>query len=285
MLERSVVMYYILFNPLSKNGASSKNVNKLEKYLQKKNFEYATFNLIDVSQNVSEFIKKLNPEDVIVIIGGDGTLHRFVNGIQGLTISNRIMLYKGGTGNDFSREFKGKLIDITDKIHNLPSFSVFEDRELFLNCTGFGVDGSVCKMVNDAMDSKKGIHYFKNAISLFKKYERYDLEVEVDGVRHLLKNVWLATVMNGKYFGGGMCLSPDSNRFDSVMELYVIHSVSFWKLILIFPLIFVGKHMWFKQVGITKLVGKKFTLKASRDLVFQSDGEVASGVNQFTCEI
>ncbi len=274
-------MYYILVNPLSNNGSSVEALKTLEEYFNTKSIKYVSLNLIEVSQKVEEFIAKLSSDDDVVIIGGDGTLHRFANEIKNFDIPSQIYLYKAGTGNDFSREFKKqKLINITKHIKNLPAMIIGEHEELFLNCTGIGVDGEVCALVNNMQTSKKGINYFKNAIKTFKSFKRYDLEVTVDGVRHSFKKVWFATVMNGNYFGGGMKLSPTSDRGDDILELYVIHSLGFLKLLCIFPTIFIGKHLWFKKVGISLISGKEFVFEASSPQVLQSDGEVWNGIKK-----
>ena len=95
----------------------------------------------------------------------------FANEIKNIPNQNEIYLYKGGTGNDFSRDFpKQMLIDITDRIKNLPTVTVNGQEELFLNGCGFGVDGEVCLMVNDRNNKKKGLNYFKSAIMLLKDF-------------------------------------------------------------------------------------------------------------------
>jgi diacylglycerol kinase family enzyme len=279
-------MYYILYNPLSSNGASLKQLEKLEKLLAKKGVECASIDIIEVSKRVEEFATKLDPSDSVVVVGGDGTLHYFANSIRNISNTNDIYLYKGGTGNDFSREFKGqKLIKITDYIRNLPLVTIDGKEEVFVNGCGYGVDGEVCALVNSSSEKKKGIQYFKNAVSTLKGFNRYDLEIEIDGVRHTYKNVWFSTITNGKYFGGGMKVSPTSDRKDGVLEAIIIHSVSFPVLLFIFPFIFIGKHFWFKSVGITLLRGKTFKLTASRPLVYQTDGEVTEGVQELSVKV
>ena len=222
----------------------------------------------------------------MIIVGGDGTLHRFVNGIRYIQNNSKVLLYRGGTGNDFSREFpKQMLIDITDRIKNLPTVAVNGQEELFLNGCGFGADGEVCLMMEDKSNKKKGLNYFKSAIMLLKNFKRYNLDIEVDGVRHTFKNVWFAVVNNGRYFGGGMKITPESDRYDGILEACIVHSVSFWKIFLIFPLIFIGKHMWFKHLGISVLKGQSFNLVADSPQVFQTDGEVVKEVSQFEIKI
>lgn len=275
-------MYYILYNPLSSNGTSLKHVNKVEKKLQKEGIEYKIIDMVEASKNVDEAAQGIHREDTLIIIGGDGTLHRFVNAIRHIENNCQVYLYRGGTGNDFSRDFKKKmLIDITEYLKNLPSLTIDGENELFLNGCGFGVDGEVCLMVNDGENKKKGLNYFKSAVMLLKTFKRYNLEIEVDGVKHYYKNVWLAVVNNGKYFGGGMKITPQSDRSDDILEVCIVHSVSFAKLLFIFPFIFLGKHLWFKQVGISMLSGKHFVLKADRPQVCQTDGEVKENISLF----
>ena len=279
-------MNYILYNPLSSNGTSNKHVQIIEEILKKDNKEYEIINLVEAAKNINEYAKKIHRNDSMIIVGGDGTLHRFVNGIKHIQNNSKVYLYRGGTGNDFSRDFpKEKLIDITESIKNLPTVTINGNEELFLNGCGFGVDGEVCVMVNDKANKKKGLNYFKSAIMLLKRFKCYDLEIEVDGVRHSYKKVWFTVVNNGRYFGGGMKITPMSNRHDRVLETCVVHSVSFWKILLIFPLIFIGKHMWFKQVGISVIKGQHFKVCASAPQVFQTDGEVVENVSEFEIKI
>ena len=279
-------MNFILFNPLSSNGTSKKHVRIIEELLQKENKEYEIIDLVEASKNVEYYTSKIHRNDSMIIIGGDGTLHRFVNGIKHIQNNSKVYLYRGGTGNDFSRDFpKETLIDITEHIKNLPTVTINGHEELFLNGCGFGVDGEVCLMMENKSNKKKGLNYFKSAIMLLKNFKRYNVEIEVDGVRHSFKNVWFSVVNNGRYFGGGMKVTPDSDRSDRILEACIVHSVSFWKLLLIFPLIFIGKHMWFKHVGITVVKGQNFKLVSDTPQVFQTDGEVLKDIKEFEINI
>ena len=275
-------MYYVLYNPLSKSGKDPKVFKKLEKLFKKMGVEHQLLDILEVSNNKEHYIEIIHRTDSVVLVGGDGTLHYFADAIRFITTNGiKMYLYRGGTGNDFGREFKEKLIYISEIVNDLPIFSSDKDKEqTFLNCTGFGIDGEVCHMVNKDEKAKKGINYFKSAIHLFKTFKRFNLEVTVDGVVHEYKNVWFATIMNGKHFGGGMKLNKIGDRFDKTMELYIVHKVSVGKILLIFPLIFLGWHMAFKKVGIELLKGNEFYLKADSPQVLETDGEVTLNVSE-----
>ena len=281
-------MNYILYNPLSSHGKSEELVKKIEKELAKKGEKSRAYSLIKASKNIKGFARKIKNNDKVIIIGGDGTLHHFANGIKDLENQNELFLYKGGTGNDFGREFpKQKLINISKYVRNLPRYTLNDEEKeyVMVNGVGFGFDGAVCVSVNKNNGKKSGFTYIKNVLSLLKNFPRYQLDIEIDGVKRSYNNVFFSVVNNGKYFGGGMKISPTSNRLDDTLECYIIHDIPFGKILFVFPFLFLGKHMWFKKWGIEKFEGKSFKLKASAPQPFQSDGEVNEGITSFTVNI
>lgn len=260
-------MNIVLYNPLSNSGKSGKT---LKKYLKKiKNVEHMVYDV--TKTKVNEILYK--EKDVFIIIGGDGTLHQLVNIFRELNITNRVFLYKGGTGNDFSRDFKMKLIELTTHISHSPK----TNGKHFLTSSGFGVDGEVCLNVNENQQSS----YFKVALKTFKTFKTFNMKLVVDGVEHNFKNVWFATTMNGRCIGGGMILSPKSIRLDDKLEVYVIHSIGLFKLITIFPSIFLGKHRIFKKC-IFNTVGHDIQMIADKEQVMQSDGEIYGKVKEIS---
>ena len=91
------------------------------------------------------YVSKIAPEDKLVVVGGDGTLNHFVNGIDDIEYPFPIYCYAGGTGNDFINDVLGKnsdgLVMINDYIRGLPEIYVNGGRYRFLNGVGFGIDG------------------------------------------------------------------------------------------------------------------------------------------------
>ena len=62
--------------------------------------------------------------------------------------------------------------------------------------------------------------------------------------------------------------------------MYVIHSLGLARLISIFPFIFIGKHLWFRNAGIDVLKGKEFHLVADKPQTLESDGEVLQNIKE-----
>lgn len=271
-------MYILLYNPLSNKGCGESKYLKVAKKLAKKKQDYKGYSLLDINGKEAEFLVSLNKEDIIVIIGGDGTLHQVVNRIKHLNLENRIFFCKGGSGNDFSRDHKGTMFEITRELKHLPKLIIDGKETTFINGAGMGIDAAVCQRVNE--QGKLGIEesYFKTAIKIFKNFKQFSVDLIIDGQPRHFDKVWFISFQNGCYFGGGMKLAPHAKREDDHLDLFVIHSVKLWKLLLIFPLIFIGKHLVFKKVGIEEIFCKKATLTCHGFDILQCDGETVSGV-------
>ena len=118
-------MKYYLYNSLSNNGIKPEVGSGVE--------------LIDaIGIDYPEYLSNLQPEDEVVLVGGDGTLNYFVNAVKGMDIKNNIYLYGCGTGNDFLTDIEekpGEEVQINKYISNLPTVYVnnLEDQ-LFGDC-------------------------------------------------------------------------------------------------------------------------------------------------------
>ena len=265
-------MHYILYNPKSNLGKTEKDVLKLERKLNKKGIVTMKYDLFALKEPL-KIREKVKDDDVIILAGGDGTLSRLVNNKLFASLNNKIFLYRSGRGNDFSREFKADFFEITNNIKNLPSYSYGDINRKFLNGLGVGIDALTCKKQMENFLKGERESYFSIAWNAFKTFKPFSLDIEIDGVKHHYDNVWFFTVQNGKYFGGGMRISPKSIREDEYLEFVVIHNVGFKKLLSIFPLIFIGKHTLAKN-HVTIIRGKKFIIDLNGYNTFQADGEV-----------
>lgn len=94
--------YYILYNPIAANRHGKEKAQELKEVLKDESF---IFEDITSVINYYNFFAKLEPDDKIVIAGGDGTLNRFINSTDGMDIKNDIYYYAAGSGNDFSEMF------------------------------------------------------------------------------------------------------------------------------------------------------------------------------------
>lgn len=277
-------MIHILYNPISNCG---KNIDETLETLESilKNEEINFVNLIE-NIDMKWLFDTFSPSDDVIIVGGDGTLNVMVNKLGDYEIKNKLYLYKAGTGNDFLRDVEERgetsdFVQINKYIKNLPVVTVNDKQYRFINNVGFGIDGMVCTAAEDLKEKgKTDINYTILAIKLLlTKYKKCDAKVTVDGKVHKFKGVWLAPVMNGKYYGGGMMPCPQQDREGDTLSCCLIHDTTALRTLMIFPSIFKGEHIKSKK-KVTVLSGKEFTVEYSAPQDVQIDGEIIRGVTK-----
>ena len=270
-------MDVFLFNELS-GSFKVKKINKMMKKWSKKH-QTLTYGLSLIDLEIDKLFERLKDSDNIVVVGGDGTLHYFVNYINGKDIKNDIYYIPNGTGNDFYKSIKKEIKKpVNTYLLNLPTVEFNDKKIYFLNGCGTGLDGYVCSLVNEK--KKKGkLSFFRCTYKGFKKYKRTNITVTVDGKTHEFKKVFLASIMNGNVEGGGMKMTPHAKRLDEYIDICVIHSLSKFSLILCFPLIYLGKHT-IKKKAVTILSGKEISIKCDEGMYMQVDGEDFTDVKE-----
>ena len=275
-------MYYILYNPLSNGGTCFKKVTKLEEKLKSENKEVKCISLLDIENNMHSFLDSLNKEDIVVIVGGDGTLYHAANTMNNYDLKDKTILFaKAGTGNDFYRDVKhlsnDGFVKIDKYLANAPTVAFNDKVNRFNNSCGIGVDGDICNRVN-ASKRKSAIHYLFNCLKAVLNFKRFTLTAKIDGVEHVFKNTWFTTVMQGKYFGGGMKVAPDQDRDSEELTMIVAHNVCTALLVFILPTIYIGQHVHFKKyVSIFKC--KEVELHTSAPQFIEIDGDIEPNID------
>ncbi len=276
-------MRYALYNPLSTKSLSKE---ELEVKLKEINSE-VEYEFVDVTtiEDRKAFLDGLKENDDIVICGGDGTLNKMVNSYDFEKFEHNVYLYKTGNGNDFLRDvnqFNQDFILLNPYIVNLPKVTVEGKEYKFLNGVGFGIDGLVC-LVSDTMKAKgkKNINYTTLSIKLLlTKYKRVNCKVTVDGVNYEFKNVYLASTMNGQYYGGGMQAAPGQDRLSDEVTVCVWHDFNSLTALMAFPSIFKGEHVK-KEKKVKVLKGKEVYVEFDKPTALQIDGESFDNITSY----
>ena len=277
--------HYILYNPLAGNNSCESHISELTNALSGECI------LTDMTKlpGYSELFAKISEGDDIVILGGDGTLNRFINDIDGTLPDCPVLYFPAGTGNDFLRDVEGedgtRPFDVRKYLENLPSVEVNGKSYRFINGVGFGIDGYCCE-IGDKMRqsaSDKPINYTAIAIKgLLLYFKPVTATVTVDGVDYTYKKVWIAPTMNGKYYGGGMMPTPKQDRLseDGKVSLMLFHGSGKLKTLMIFPSLFKGEHVKHtKHIAIHE--GHSISVKFDRPTSLQIDGETFLGVTEY----
>lgn len=276
--------YYVLFNPYSGNGKGEEYARKLNSIL---NDELIYFSMPKIT-DFKKFLSMTKGEDII-ICGGDGTLNYFINHTDGIKYKNNILYYSTGSGNDFYNDvFKGKGEGphlINEYLKDLPTVIVKGKEYKFINGIGYGIDGYCCEMGDlHRKKSTKPVNYTKIALKgLLYDYKPTNAIATVDSVKHAYKKVWLASTMNGRYYGGGMMIAPYQNRLNSDRSLTVVvlHGMIKLKVLTAFATVFKGEHIRFKKI-VDLYTAHEVKVEFDRPVALQIDGETILGVTEYT---
>ena len=283
---------FVLYNPLSSLKKGKEKAENLIKKLESESKEVVATDITGI-KDYPEFFKGVEKEDSIIIVGGDGTLCRFANDIYDIDPPCDVFYFATGSGNDFMRDVAGnpeydEPFKVNDFIKDLPTVTVNGKTYRFLNGIGFGIDGYCCE-VGDKMrdEGKEKINYTSIAIKgLLFHYKRTNAVINVDGTEHQFKKVWLAPVMVGKYYGGGMNPCPGQKREDRKdhVSCCVMHSGGKIRTLLAFPNIFKGEHVKYTKM-VNLFQGKNIKVTFEEPRALQIDGETILGVTEYEVKI
>ena len=276
--------YYALHNPLAGNEESRARLKNLDDIYPGCVF----YQDITKIENIGEFISSLDANDALILCGGDGTINRFVNNVDGIEFENDVLYFALGTGNDFLRDVEiaseAKPFSIKEYIKDLPSVEVEGKKYRFLNNVGFGIDGYCCE-VGDEMKktSTKPVNYTMIAIKgLLFNYKPTGATVVVDGNEYRYEKVWIAPTMKGRFYGGGMMAAPKQQRNEpsGSLSLMMFYGKGKIKTLSVFPSIFKGEHV--KHTDMVAIhTGHEISVTFDSPRTIQIDGETIIGVKSY----
>lgn len=281
--------YTVLFNPLAGNKTAKKEVYKLDELLPNDDLNYVE---MTPDFHYKEFINSLPDGECVVICGGDGTINALINDIDNSCLSRQIYYYPLGSGNDFNRDIFGDeykhLLRINDYIKNLPTVTVKGIRKHFINGIGYGLDGYCCEVGDKKRKtSSKPINYIKISIigTLFK-YKKTNAKVTVDGKVYEYKDVWIASTMKGRFYGGGIMAAPhqDRNNPNKELSLIIFHTKSRLSSLYIMSKAFTGGQTAYPDNYVFH-TGKNILVEFDKPRALQIDGETISDVYSYSAYI
>ncbi len=280
-------MIYLLYNPLANN---SKGEEDAKAWAAANGVEPVFTSLLD-TQDMKGFFEGLAEGDEVILTGGDGTLNRFANDMYGYEFKNPVWYVKCGSGNDFyrdnaHREVNGR-IDLIPLLKNLPLITVNGIQRRFLNGIGYGIDGETCRVGDiQRATSDKPVNYSSIAIKLLLGgFKPKKATVTVDGETATYENVWLASTMKGRFYGGGLMVAPAQDRLneDGSVSAVALYKKSRIITLMRFPSLNKGEHVK-KTDWVTVKTGHKVTVSFDEPCALQIDGDVVEDVLTYTVE-
>lgn len=217
--------------------------------------------------------------DIVVAVGGDGTLNEVVNGVasvEGALTRCAIGLLPAGTGNDFARslgieEPAAAVAALVAGHVRLVDLVSLGDR-VFLNASAGGFTAETSANVTSGLKQAVGpLAYLIGGARAVLEYEPVGVRVEADG-RVIETELQLFAVCNGAYIGGGHQLAPTARPDDGVMEVCIVRASSTLDFLALLPRLSSGEHVDDDDVAYFRT--RDVTLTFARTIKINTDGEV-----------
>ncbi len=181
--------------------------------------------------------------DVVVAVGGDGTVNEVVCGLVNSGVPLGIV--PAGSGNGLAREFgiPLRMEEACQSIIKGQTRAVDVGRmngRCFLGTAGAGYDGFVVKLFEQKWGNRRGLlPYLHVALMGFFEHEIGPVRLKLNG-RKLTVLPLLVTAANATQFGGRAVIAPKALPDDGLLDLCVIDKVNFFQAFYHWPKLFMG---------------------------------------------
>lgn len=214
----------------------------------------------------------LSGTDVVVAIGGDGTVNETATGIVGTETALGII--PTGSGNGLSRHLKipmniKKAIGIINqgKIKKIDTATI--NDTFFVNIAGVGFDASVAKKF--ALSERRGFStYLQITSNTYKDYKPRKYTLAIDG-ETITRRALLVSFANSNQWGNNITINPGARLDDGYIDVCIVQKVPFWKTIFVAPLLFLKR---FDRTSYVEIIrAKEVQLIRKKGKSVQVDGD------------
>ena len=216
--------------------------NIIEQVKQQNIFEKHFVDITKFAGHANNLAEKyaIDGVDIIVAMGGDGTLNEVLNGIMKVP-NNKVILahYPMGTANDFSKTIglKKNLEQFLNLLKNKITIPIdvgkvkCQNNEVkveryFLNIADAGLGGYVANKLNKSKKLLGGkLTYYKIIIMGILSFKKPKVKIKLGNVNFEGKLMSLA-ICNGKSFGNGLMISPEAIIDDGKFNITILGDVT-----------------------------------------------------------
>ena len=258
----------LLVNPLAKKKKTNKIVKEIVTVLSGRKISFVTFTEV--------WPEEINFYKEVWIIGGDGTLNYFLNFYNSIEIP--IVIFKGGTGNDFATRLYGKL-NTTEQINKVidaaPQYvdAAECNGRKFINGVGVGFDGEVLQSINAIRILGGHLGYLGIVLKKIFSFKELFYQIKYEGTA-VSEKFLLVMVTNSSSTGGGFMVSPEAVINDGKLNMVLCKALPILKRLKNLPIIEKGKHLN-KEFIFHKIVSNVL-IECEEETLAQIDGELIS---------
>ena len=193
--------YIFIINQNAGKGKYKKVVPNIEKVCQEENLDYEIRYITETISGAEIALEYKEQENIIYVVGGDGTLTRTLPGIVGT--KNKLGIIPAGSGNDTYRAVKA--LPAGESIIDLGKIN----QTYFINVACTGLDAEVANNLDKFRNTIVPASQLYTA-SIFYTFTHYQFK-RVNfrtKIKTFCNKYSIISICNGGYYGGGYHIAP-----------------------------------------------------------------------------
>jgi len=270
-LEKQKIVFII--NPISGMVKKENVGNQITLYLDKEKYDYQIVytnhanHAIELTEN---FVKE--GADIIVAVGGDGSVNEVVNGLKGSNV--KLGIIPLGSGNGLARFLKipfqiKAAIEVLNKGNYTSVDTVNVNERAFLSIAGIGFDALVAKRF--AKYHKRGFwSYFTIATKEYRLYHPKKYKLTLNG-EIIERRALMIVFANSDQFGYNTSIAPHAKIDDGLIDVCIVKKVPVYKMLFFIHLLFLKQLYKTNYLEIIKT--NELWIERKRNKVVNIDGE------------
>jgi diacylglycerol kinase (ATP) len=272
-MEKKRVLFIV--NPASgpQNDAADEFAAQVSKHIDSGVIDFQ-IEVTQYAQHASVLSRKAVEQniDVVVAVGGDGTVNEVASSLIGTHTALGII--PAGSGNGLAHHLKipfnlpdalalinmGRMLLMdTVSVNNLP----------FLSIAGIGFDALVADKF--AGNSTRGLMSYINIVSSeYVSYQPLDYELSIDGNKDTYKALFISFA-NSDQFGYNTSIAPEARVDDGLMDVCIVSKIPLYSIPFVAPMLFIRQVHRTPFVDIIK--ANEVVVHTTKELIVNIDGE------------
>ena len=225
----------------------------------------------------------------VIVAGGDGSVHRMVNWLQGLHLTFGVLPL--GTGNDLSRSLAMPLNPLaavaalkTAHRRKIDLIEVGGDFQgVLVNAATGGFSGRVAE---ESSGEKKGAYgplaYLLSVTGPMMARESYRFTLRFDDGPAEILDLLNVVIANGRTAAGGVLTAPTASLEDGLLDVVLIRNAEFLDMSVLVARLMAGDYLTDENVFHRRC--RRIDVTADAPIPFSMDGDHVTG-SRFTFRV
>jgi len=216
--------------------------------------------------------------EVVISLGGDGTLHEVINGIARLKNPPMVGILPSGTCNDFARSLNIPL-DLNEASNTILKGNVTEidigkvNDRYFTNFVGTGLITDISENVNPNTKNIMGrISYYTSTVKSMSEKDDFEFILHTENNK-LKDKAGMVVILNGNHVGSTLVPVKSISMTDGMFDIFIVYNAGFSLLIKYLT----QKENFEQNVTdneIKHIKAKQIKLQTKNEMMIDTDGEL-----------